>query len=274
MAGGKIVLVPTTETDAFDLDADAELERITPRTKAILIVTPGNLTAGIVTRKNIEPIAQIAQEHNLIVISDEIYEKFVYDGWEHVSIGALRGMAERTIKLNGFSKTYAMTGWRVGSIAAPVDLIPATTRFNQVTNLAAPTLSQWGAYAALTGPQNLVDEFRAIYAERRALVKDVLDEMGFTYGHPRGAFYVFANTRSTGLNATEFAYQLLERGRVLVLPGAGFGAGMVKLLGHFALAAQRKTDASIGTDADCFTELDMSRSRVNSLRPQKGMQHD
>lgn len=224
MAGGKIVLVPTTEADAFDLEADAVLERITPRTKAILIVTPGNPTAGIVTRKNIERIAKIAQEHNLIVISDEIYEKFVYDGWEHVSIGALPGMAERTITLNGFSKTYAMTGWRVGYITAPITFIEAATRFKQVTNLAAPTLSQWGAHAALTGAQTSVNEFRAIYSERRALTKDALDEMGFTYGDPRGAFYVFANTRSTGMNTTEFAYQLLERARVLVFPGAGFGA--------------------------------------------------
>jgi aminotransferase len=224
MAGGKIVLVPTTEVEAFDLDADAVRERITPRTKAILIVTPGNPTAGIVTRKNIERIAEIAKEHDLIVISDEIYEKFVYDGWEHVSIGALPGMAERTITLNGFSKTYAMTGWRVGYIAAPVTFVRAVTRFKEVTNLAAPTPSQWGAHAALTGLQTTVDEFRAIYAERRALMKDALDEIGFTYGDPRGAFYVFANTRSTGMNATEFAYQLLERGRVLVFPGAGFGA--------------------------------------------------
>ena len=211
------------------------------------------------TRKNIERIAEIAQKHNLIVISDEIYEKFVYDGWEHVSIGALPGMAERTITLNGFSKTYAMTGWRVGYIAAPVSFIEAATRFKQVTNLAAPTLSQWGAHAALTGPQTSMDEFRAIYAERRALMKDALDEMGFTYGDPRGAFYVFANTRSTGMNATDFAYQLLERGACAGFSRRGVWRGMGGLRAHFALAAQGEIGAGIGTNAGCVAELEMSQ---------------
>lgn len=224
MAGGKIVLVPTHEGDGFDLDADAVRERITPRTKAILIVTPGNPTAGIVTKRNLERIAELAMEHNLIVISDEIYEKFVYEEWKHYSIGSFPGMANRTITLNGFSKTYAMTGWRVGYIAAPPDFIQRATHFKQVTNLAAPTLSQWGAHAALTGPQDSVAAYREIYRERRALMMDALDEMGLHYGDPRGAFYIFANTRSTGLDATALAYDLLEKGRVLLFPGTGFGS--------------------------------------------------
>ncbi len=225
MAGGKAVLVPTTEEDAFNLDADEILRRITPRTQAILIVTPSNPTAGIVTEKNLKRIAEIAIEHNLIVVADEIYEKFVWDGWKHFSIGSLPGMAQRTITLNGFSKTYAMTGWRVGYIAAPVEFIASLARHKQVTNLAAPTLSQWAAHAALTGPQTCIDEFRSTYSERRAFVRQQLDEMGWTYGDPRGAFYIFANTRATGRNSTELAFDLLEQARVLLFPGTGFGEG-------------------------------------------------
>lgn len=225
LAGGKMVLVPTTEDDAFDLDADRLRERITPRTKAILIVTPSNPTAGIVTEKNLRGIAELAIEHNLTVISDEIYEKYVWDGWANLSIGAFPGMAERTITLNGFSKTYAMTGWRVGYIAAPLDFVGNVMRFKQVINLAAPTLSQWAAHAALTGPQACIDDSRKIFLERRELMKRGLDEMGLTYGDPRGAFYIFANTSVTGMTATEFAYRLLEEEKVLVFPGTGFGAG-------------------------------------------------
>ncbi len=225
MAGANTVLVPTTEEDGFDLDANEILRRITTRTKAILIVTPSNPTAGIVTEKNLRRIAEIAQERNLIVIADEIYEKFVWDGYEHFSIGSLPDMAERTITLNGFSKTYAMTGWRVGYIAAPMEFVSSLARLKQVTNLAAPTMSQWAAHAALTGPQTCIDEFRTIYSERRAFAKQKLDEMGWSYGDPRGAFYIFANTRATGRNATELAFHLLEHARVLLFPGTGFGEG-------------------------------------------------
>jgi aminotransferase len=225
MAGGTMVPVPTVESNAFDLDVREFAVRVGPRTKAILIVTPSNPTAGVVTERNLRQIAELAQERNLIVISDEIYEKYIYDGWRHLSIGSLPGMLGRTVTLNGFSKTYSMTGWRVGYVAGPVELIANLARFKGSINLAAPTVSQWAARAALVGPQDCVEEYRRIYLERRDLVKRALDEIGISYGDPRGAFYVFANIRSTGLNAWDFAYQLLQEARVLIFPGTGFGEG-------------------------------------------------
>lgn len=225
LAGGIMVPVPTAERHAFDLDPGEVAARIGPRTKAILIVTPGNPTAGVVTENNLRRIAELAHERNLIVISDEIYEKYVYDGWRHFSIGSVPGMLDRTITLNGFSKAYSMTGWRVGYVAGPPELIGNLTNLKRSINLAVPTLSQVAAEAALTGPQDCVEAYRRTYLERRDLVKDALDEIGIQYGDPRGAFYVFANIGSTGLSASDFAYRLLQDARVLVFPGTGFGEG-------------------------------------------------
>lgn len=219
-----MVLVPTREAEAFDLNPDEVEMRISPQTKALLLVTPSNPTAGIITPAHLHRIAEIAIEHDLVIISDEIYEKFVYDGWGHLSIGSVPGMADRTITLNGFSKTYAMTGWRVGYIAARTDFIRAVAKMKALVSLAAPSLSQWAALAALTSPQTCVEEFRAIYSERRAIVMHGLDEMGLRHSDPRGAFYVWINTGSTGMTGTELAYRLLEEARVLLFPGAGFGA--------------------------------------------------
>jgi aminotransferase len=223
MAGGTMVLVPTTEQEAFDLDAGEVAARLTPRTKAILVVTPGNPTAGLVTASNLLRIAELARDRDLIVISDEIYEKYVFDGHRHVSIGSLPRMRDRTITVNGFSKTYSMTGWRVGYIAGPEALIASATNFKRAINLAVPTVSQCAAEAALSSPQDCVEDNRRTYQERRDLVTRALDEIGLTYGDPRGAFYVFANISSTGLSASEFAYRLLQDAHVLVFPGTGFG---------------------------------------------------
>jgi aminotransferase len=159
------------------------------------------------------------------VISDEIYGQFVYDGWKHVSIGALPGMAERTITLNGFSKTYAMTGWRVGYVAAPLDVIAAMARIKAHTTGPAASVSQWAALAAITGPQDVLRAFHAIYAERRQIMLDGLAAMGLDVGSPRGGFFVFPNSASTGIAATALSYLVLKEARVLVFPGTGFGEG-------------------------------------------------
>ncbi|MEL7234169.1 MAG: aminotransferase class I/II-fold pyridoxal phosphate-dependent enzyme, partial [Chloroflexota bacterium] len=151
-AGGSMVMVPTDHEDAFNLLPEAVEAAITPNSKALLIVTPSNPTGGIVTRERLEQIADIAKRHNLIVISDEIYEKFVFDGHEHFSIGSLPGMAERTITLNGFSKTYAMTGLRVGYVAAPKNFIEGITKVKAFTTGPAATVSQHASLAAATGP--------------------------------------------------------------------------------------------------------------------------
>lgn len=222
-AKGVMVSIPTDHADAFNLRAEAVEAAITPRTKALLIVTPSNPTAGIVTEERLRQIAEVAIRHNLIVISDEIYEQFIYDHWRHFSIAAVPGMAERTITLNGFSKAYAMTGWRVGYVCGPQDLIDAMTRLKALTTGPAATVSQWAGLAAISGPQQAVREFHAIYSERRALVTSSLREMGLNYSDPRGAFFAWTNSSSTGIQATELAYLLLSEGRILIFPGNAFG---------------------------------------------------
>lgn len=222
-AGGKMVLIPTDHEDAFNLRAEAVEAAITPRTKAILIITPSNPTGGIVTEERLRAIAEIAIKHNLIVISDEIYEKFVYAPWKHFSIGSLPGMEDRTITLNGFSKTYAMTGFRCGFVAAPVNFIDAMARVKAITTGPAAAVSQWAGLAALTGPTAPLDEFVRIYSERRALMMDGLTSMGLNYSEPRGAFFLWTNSSSTGIHATELSYLLLKEAHVLIFPGTGFG---------------------------------------------------
>jgi aminotransferase len=222
-AGGKMVMIPTDHTDAFNLRPESVEEAITPKSKALLIVTPSNPTGGIVTEERLRQIAEIAVKHNLIVISDEIYEKFVYDDWQHFSIASLPGMAERTVTLNGFSKTYSMTGLRVGYVAAPKNFIDAMTKVKAVTTGPAATVSQFAALAAVTGPSEPIEEFRRIYLERRQVLMDGLTEMGLDFSDPRGAFFLWTDSSSTGIHATELSYLLLKEGRVLIFPGTGFG---------------------------------------------------
>jgi aminotransferase len=235
-AGGKLITVPTYPEDGFDLRPEVVEAAITPKTKVLLIVTPSNPTGGILTEENAKGIAEIAVRHNLIVISDEIYGRYVFDGFKHTSIGALPGMAERTITLDGFSKTYAMTGWRVGFIAAPKDIVDAMSQIKTLTTGPVASVSQWAALAAATGPDDAVQAFYRIYDERRALMKNGLKEMGFDVGHPRGGFFIWPNSSSTGIHATELSYLVLQEARVLVFPGAGFGQGYDSFLRVTVLA--------------------------------------
>jgi aminotransferase len=222
-AGGKMVMVPTNREDAFNLEAEAVEAAITPKSKALLIVTPSNPTAGIVTEDHLRAIADVAIRHNLIVIVDEIYGKIVYEPWQHFSIGSLPGMAERTVTLDAFSKTYAMTGWRCGYVAAPANVIDAMARIKAVTTGPVATVSQWAGLAAMTGPQDCVSQYKEIYTERRAVLLEGLDRVGFAYGEPRGGLFVWADSSSTGIHAAELSLLLLQEGRVLVFPGTAFG---------------------------------------------------
>lgn len=222
-AGGRMVLVPTYPEDNFDLRPDEVEAAITPATKAILIISPNNPTGGVVSVANLQAIAEIAQERNLLVISDEIYERFVYPPSRQLSIASLPGMAERTITLNGFSKTYAMTGWRVGYLAAPPVVARVLTGLKATMTGPTSTVGQYAALAAATGPQDVVAETLAIYTRRRQVMMEGLDALGLTYSEPQGGYFVYTNAASSGLSAFELSYLFLQESHVLIFPGAAFG---------------------------------------------------
>ena len=223
IAGGRLVLVPTYEEDNFELNP-AQIEKyVTPRTKGLILITPNSPTGAMLPRETLEGIAEAAIQHDLLVVADEIYEKFVYDGWQHVSIASLPGMWERTITVGGFSKHYAMTGWRVGYLTGPAEIVQKMVAIKHSMTICAPSVSQWAALEAVTGPMGwwepVIDGFR----QRRTMWMEALDGMGLTYGLPKGAFYIFANVTSTGMTGTEFARALRQEARVLV--GAGDSSG-------------------------------------------------
>lgn len=222
-AGGVPVPVPTFQKDDFALDI-AEIEkRITPKTRMFVLVSPNNPTGAVTPPEVIRKIAELAIRHDLIIVSDEIYAKIIYDGHEHLSIGTLPGMKERTITLNGFSKTYAMTGWRVGYLAAPEDFVTKVTEMRHTLSINTCTVSQHAALAALNGPQEPIQAMIDEYAERRAFMLPALDAMGLTYGNPGGAFYVYINVAGTGMSTPEFCERLLRETGVMLFPGTMFG---------------------------------------------------
>jgi aminotransferase len=222
MCGGTVVEVPTVqETDYALLPSEIE-KRIGPKTKALVLITPNNPTGAVTPPDMIKEIARICIEKNIVVLSDEIYAKLIFDGSEHLSIGTLPGMRERTITLNGFSKSHAMTGWRVGYLAAPKDFIRRLIEPRHTLSINAATPSQWAALAALTGPQEPVQAMLKAYGERRTYMMGELDRWGLSYGHPGGAFYIYVNVSSTGRLAADFCERLLLEARVLLLPGTSF----------------------------------------------------
>ncbi len=223
LCGGVPVPVPTYEADDFALDVDEIEKRITPRTRMFVLVSPNNPTGAVTPPERIRAIAELARRHDLIIVADEIYARMVYAPNEHLSIASLEGMKERTVTLNGFSKTYAMTGWRVGYLAAPADLVEMLTEPRHTLSINACTISQHAALAALEGPQEPIDAMMHQYAERRAWLMPALDEAGFTYGHPGGAFYVYTNVSSSGMPAPDFCEALLRETGVMVFPGTMFG---------------------------------------------------
>jgi aminotransferase len=223
MCGGKPVPVPTYEKDDFALMPKEIEARITERTKALVLVTPNNPTGAVTPPNVIKEIADLAVRHNLIVISDEIYAKLIYEGSEHLSVGSLPNMKERVITLNGFSKSYAMTGWRIGYLAAPQAFVRLLTEPRHTLSINTNTPAQFAALAALTGPQDVVTEMLNAYGERRTFMMKAMDDMGLSYGHPGGAFYLYTNISNTGMTAAQFCETLLREGRVLLFPGSMFG---------------------------------------------------
>lgn len=224
MSGGKVVSIPTTLEGEFQIEPREVEKRITDRSKALLLITPNNPTGQVLNEDRVAALAEIAIRHNLILISDELYEKIVFDGAKNPSIASIAGMKERTITINGFSKTYCMTGWRVGYLHASEHIVEAMIPLKYTITINSPSMCQRAALAALEGPQECVEEIRQIYEQRRRLVMNMLSKMGLKHGPARGAFYIFAHIAPTGLTSFDFCQALLEREKVLVFPGTAFGA--------------------------------------------------
>jgi len=222
LAGGVPILIPTNEGNNFVVKANDIEPRITKHTKAILVGYPANPTGAVISKKEAEAIAEVAKKYDLLVISDEIYARLVY-GVEHVCFPSLPGMKERTILISGFSKAHAMTGWRIGYVAAERYLIQALTKIHQYTMLCAPTMAQMAAIEALRNGEAEVEKMVQEYNRRRRIMVKRLNEIGLPCFEPKGAFYAFPSIKATGMNSEEFAEKLLLEERVAVVPGTAFG---------------------------------------------------
>ena len=223
MAHGVPVPVPTFEKDEFALTPETLQQAITPKSKVLLLNFPCNPTGAVMGLENLKAVAEIAKKHNLVVITDEIYSELVYDNLEHHSIAALEGMRERTIFLHGFSKAFAMTGWRVGYACGPAEIIDAMMKIHQYGIMSANTTSQEAALEALQNGTSAMLKMRESYRERRNVMVKMLNDMGLKCILPKGAFYAFPNIQSTGLDSKTFAKQLLAKEHVAVVPGVAFG---------------------------------------------------
>lgn len=223
LAGGVPVTVPTDMADGFALTAPQLEEYITPRTKVLMLCFPNNPTGAVLSRDSMQAIAALVKKYNLLVISDEIYSELRYDG-PPLSFAAIPGMQERTILINGFSKAFAMTGWRVGYVAAHPDFLAQMVKIHQYTILCAPVMCQMAALEALRYGRHDTEHMLEEYNQRRRLVVRRLWDMGLECFEPKGAFYVFPSIRVTGLSSTEFAEELLKEEKVAVVPGPAFGA--------------------------------------------------
>lgn len=222
MAGGTPVAIVTEEKDNFKLTPEKLREKITDRSKLLILPFPNNPTGAVMTREDLVEIAKVVEEYNLLVLSDEIYSELTYDG-THVSFASIDGMRERTITVNGFSKAFAMTGWRLGYACGPEPIIKQMTKIHQYGIMCAPTTSQYAAVEALRSCDDEVEYMRNEYDHRRRVMINGFREMGLSCFEPHGAFYVFPNISATGLTSDEFATELLYSKKVAVVPGTAFG---------------------------------------------------
>jgi len=257
LAGGVYTQVPTRADDGFTLRPEELEQRITPRTKALLIGYPANPTGAVMSREVMMAVAEIVEKHNLFVISDEIYDRLTY-GTEHVCFATLPRMKDRTILLGGFSKAYAMTGWRLAYTCARSELTEAMMKVHQYVMMSAPTPAQFAAIEALNGGEEDVRGMVAEYDRRRQFVVRGLNDMGLTCAEPHGAFYAFPNIGNTGMNDETFAERLLMEERVAVIPGSAFGEAGA---GHVRICYAQKYE--LLEDAIERMRRFVSRHRVN-----------
>lgn len=224
MAGGVPVVIETKEENKFKLTAEELEAHITPKTKAVILPFPNNPTGAVMRREDLEAVAEVIKRHDLMVLSDEIYSELTYGKEKHVSIASIEGMKERTVVVNGFSKSHSMTGWRMGYALGPKELISAMTKLHQFAIMSAPTMSQYAAIEALANGDKDIENMKNEYDMRRRLIVDGLNKLGLTCFEPEGAFYVFPCIKSTGLTSGEFCEQLIYSKHVAVVPGDAFGA--------------------------------------------------
>ena len=223
LAGAKPVIIELQEKNEFRLTKEELLNAITDKTKLLILPFPNNPTGAIMTKEDLEAIAEVVIEHDLYVMSDEIYAELTYGGMKHVSIASLPGMRERTILINGFSKAYAMTGWRLGYVCGPEIIIQQMLKIHQFAIMCAPTTSQYAAVEALKNGDEDVAMMRESYDQRRRFLLHAFKEMGLTCFEPFGAFYVFPCIKEFGMSSNDFAMKLLEKEKLAVVPGTAFG---------------------------------------------------
>lgn len=225
MAGGVPVILETLAEDSFRLTPEQLRRAITPRTKLLILPYPNNPTGAVMRKEHLEALAEVLRGTDILVLSDEIYGELTYGGGRHASISSIEGMRERTVVVSGFSKSYAMTGWRLGYALGPAPLIAAMTKLHQYAIMCAPTMAQYAAIEALEHGDEDIEAMRGEYDQRRRLIVDGLNSMGLSCFEPEGAFYVFPSIAVSGMDSETFCRRLLERERVAVVPGTAFGAG-------------------------------------------------
>ena len=222
LAGGTPVIIELEEKDEFRLTKEKLLEKITPRTKVLILPFPNNPTGAVMEKADLEAIAEVIEEKDLFVLSDEIYAELTYKG-EHVSIASIPGMKERTVLINGFSKAYAMTGWRLGYTAAPAVILKQMLKIHQYAIMCAPTTSQYAAIEALRNGDEDIARMKEAYDERRRYLLGAFRELGMDCFEPYGAFYMFPCIKRFGMTSDEFANRLLREEKIAIVPGTAFG---------------------------------------------------
>ncbi len=223
ICGGNVITINTSAEDNFKLTAEEIEAAVTPKTKLIIMLYPNNPTGAVMRREDLDKIIPVIKKHDLLVLTDEIYSALTYGDEAHTSIASLPGMRERTIVINGFSKTYSMTGWRLGYALAPAEIIEQMTKLHQFAIMSAPTNSQYAAIEALKNGDDDIEKMRDEYDMRRRYTVSRFNEMGLTCFEPEGAFYAFPSIKSTGLSSDDFCEKLIMDKRVAVVPGNAFG---------------------------------------------------
>jgi aminotransferase len=253
--GGTPVQVSTTAQSGFELDPTAVEAAVTPRTKVLFLGYPCNPTGAVLEPETLRALADIALRHDLLVVSDEIYDRLVYGDHRHVPISSLPGMRERTVLLGGFSKAYAMTGWRVGYVCAPADLLEGIVKVHQYEIMSAPTVAQDAAVVALTGAEHDVQRMVGEYDTRRRMFVAGLNQIGLPTAEPKGAFYAFPSIRPTGLSSEEFSERLLHEQKVAVVPGSAFGPSGEGHVRCSLATSYEKLEQALGRIGDFVADL-------------------